>query len=300
VVHDGNKVVYFSWYAGASANISVYNNTISDSAVAITVGSGYVDSSIENVQIYNNDLSRGLKWSGAPTIHTDLTHVFAAHTNTQVTGLKIYNNYYHGACGTNTTTALFGEGLIVDPKYYNNLFVMDVNPGNCSNGMIYLKQDDGALITNNTFISADGVTAIELGGVTNAVVKNNLFNNGGLAIGPFSSASSVTESDYNLFSSGETFLNGSWSQLDLPTWKAAHETFELNSRTGSSLLDGNFKPQSGSPAIDHGVSLVDYFIADKAGVSRPQGAAWDIGAYEYVSGEGDIVAPASPSGLSVD
>jgi len=298
VVHDGNKVVYFSWYGGASANISVYNNSISDSAVAITVGSGYVDSSIDNVQMYNNDLSRGLKWSGTPTIHTDLTHVFAAHTNTQVTGLKIYNNYYHGACGTNTTTALFGEGMIIDPKYYNNLFVMDVNPGNCSNGMIYLKQDDGALIANNTFISTDGVTAIELGGVTNAVVKNNLFNNGGIAIGPFSSSSSVIESDYNLFSSGETFLNGSWTQLDLPTWKTAHETFELYSKTGSPLLDGNFKPQSGSPAIDHGVSLAGYFIVDKAGVSRPQGSSWDIGAYEY-SGT-DATSPAVPGGLSVE
>ena len=41
--------------------------------------------------------------------------------------------------------------------------------------------------------------------------------------------------------------------------------------------------------------IVDY---DIEGNSRPAGSIWDIGAYEY-TGAVDVIAPASPTGLSV-
>jgi hypothetical protein len=44
-------------------------------------------------------------------------------------------------------------------------------------------------------------------------------------------------------------------------------------------FDGHL--QSGSPAIDAGLNLSSFFIVDKDGKARPQGAAWDIGAYEF-------------------
>jgi hypothetical protein len=43
----------------------------------------------------------------------------------------------------------------------------------------------------------------------------------------------------------------------------------------------NFHLQSTSPAIGAGAVLSSLFTTDKNGVAR--GAAWDIGAYEYVS-----------------
>jgi parallel beta-helix repeat protein len=39
--------------------------------------------------------------------------------------------------------------------------------------------------------------------------------------------------------------------------------------------------QPGSPAIDNGAILSDIPTVDIAGTPRPQGASWDIGAYEY-------------------
>jgi hypothetical protein len=36
--------------------------------------------------------------------------------------------------------------------------------------------------------------------------------------------------------------------------------------------------------IDAGVTLETPYNFDRDGVSRPQGSAWDIGAYEYVDG----------------
>jgi hypothetical protein len=44
---------------------------------------------------------------------------------------------------------------------------------------------------------------------------------------------------------------------------------------------------------DQGTSMPSYFTTDKDGISRPQGSAWDIGAYEYRGG------PPAPTGVRV-
>jgi hypothetical protein len=60
---------------------------------------------------------------------------------------------------------------------------------------------------------------------------------------------------------------------------------------------------NGSPSINRGSDLsvvsginFNYDIENKI---RPQGLAWDIGAYEYSEFNDDTQAPASPQGLSV-
>jgi len=58
----------------------------------------------------------------------------------------------------------------------------------------------------------------------------------------------------------------------------------------------DFRLQSGSPLIGAGVVLSGV-TTDKNGVTRPNFPT--IGAYEYVSGGGDITPPAAPTGLSV-
>ena len=61
--------------------------------------------------------------------------------------------------------------------------------------------------------------------------------------------------------------------------------------------DGNFRLRSISPAIDRGASLAEV-TKDIAGVSRPQGTAYEIGAYEVGTGS-DSAAPAAPQGLTI-
>ena len=48
---------------------------------------------------------------------------------------------------------------------------------------------------------------------------------------------------------------------------------------------GDFTPLAGSPAIDAG-AFVDQVATDVAGGARPQGAGFDIGAYEFGVGTG--------------
>ena len=52
--------------------------------------------------------------------------------------------------------------------------------------------------------------------------------------------------------------------------------------------------------VNYNTSTHTIAYPKRTALNRPQGSAWDIGAYEYVSGENDIIPPASPSGLSVD
>jgi hypothetical protein len=42
------------------------------------------------------------------------------------------------------------------------------------------------------------------------------------------------------------------------------------------------KPLAGSPAIDSGVPIPSFVTVDFEGVTRPQGAGWDMGAFENV------------------
>jgi len=57
----------------------------------------------------------------------------------------------------------------------------------------------------------------------------------------------------------------------------------------------NFHLQSTSPAINTGANLSPTVVNDFDGITRPQGSAYDIGAYEYVSG---ATIPNAPSSLS--
>jgi hypothetical protein len=62
------------------------------------------------------------------------------------------------------------------------------------------------------------------------------------------------------------------------------------------VTDGGFKPMAGSPAVDHGVDLGSSFAGSIDNVLRPQGGAWDIGAYEV--GAAGPIPVAAPSLLS--
>jgi parallel beta-helix repeat protein len=69
---------------------------------------------------------------------------------------------------------------------------------------------------------------------------------------------------------------------------ADHNLFVDPQFVNSSAHD--FRLRAGSPAIDKGVSLSPV-ATDFDGLARPQGVAFDIGAYEYLEGTADTTAP---------
>lgn len=66
-------------------------------------------------------------------------------------------------------------------------------------------------------------------------------------------------------------------------------------------INRDFRLQNGSPAKDAGLTISS-FSYDKDSISRPQGSAWDIGAYEYAEAAPlpDTTPPSAPTGVTVN
>jgi hypothetical protein len=161
---------------------------------------------------------------------------------------------------------------------------------------------------NNVLYNVDPANGFALalynaswGAANNAKIKNNIFiGPGGLDYeawengGAYSMDSGLTgvETDYNYVTGNPA--NG------YPSRNTFSETHGINGGDPkfANLSNWDFHLQAGSPAINHGVTISN-FNFDKDNILRPQGSAWDIGAYEYVT-SGDTTAPASPGGLSVN
>jgi hypothetical protein len=68
--------------------------------------------------------------------------------------------------------------------------------------------------------------------------------------------------------------------------------------TSTTLGPQNLHLQSSSPMIDAGLTISG-LVSDHDGISRPQGAGFDIGAYEYFSGGSTVQRPNPPTNLAV-
>jgi hypothetical protein len=84
-----------------------------------------------------------------------------------------------------------------------------------------------------------------------------------------------------------------------PQWKQGMKV-DVRSSFADPLLDEDnlFKPRAGSPAFDRGEALVEV-KTDYAGISRPQGAAYDIGAHEG-KGSGATISLNDEEGAKVE
>jgi hypothetical protein len=194
-------------------------------------------------------------------------------TNTIIRNNKFYSNGTVEAKGA----AVIGRGDNI--LFYNNLIynnasspaALFVNYGEINNAQIY----------NNTFYGDTNVAiriANDFGNVTtNTVVKNNIFNNNGGAI-------VVSES------TGTVFEKNLCGGTGLGCTNVGDPQFDNAS-------GGVFTLQAGSAARNQGVALTAFFTTDFAGTTRPQGTAWDIGAYEYPEG-GGVTPTGNPIYLS--
>jgi hypothetical protein len=132
----------------------------------------------------------------------------------------------------------------------NNVAYNNVCYGNASGGIHvnYCAVSTG--IYNNTLTGNSG-PGLEIGsGSTGAVARNNILVGNSSAL---SNSGTSTTSDHNLLSGSASFVDAT-----------AHD----------------YRLQSGSAAIDAGATIA-LVTTDLLGVTRPQGTAYDLGAYEY-------------------
>ncbi len=181
-------------------------------------------------------------------------------------------------------------------KVYNNV----VYGPHTKNSLLALRNLDSGTATlyafNNTLVGG-GWGTLRVDGSPNSEIKNNIlacYQSGGSVFRIDGQISNANNINYNLYytpnstkpgmlgSSGKT-----WAE-----WTSAG--YETNGKQADPVFvnvsNKNFELAMNSSALDAGCSLSSQYSKDKAGVNRPQGNGWDIGAYEVVS----AVQPVQP------
>lgn len=219
----------------------------------------------------------------------------------------IYDNGRSGGSGIN------GDG-VQNSVIRNNLLYNNHASG------ISLYQIDGAdssknnVVENNTVLQAsDGRWALNIadGSTGNTVLNNILLSNhsfrGALSIDP-ASLTGLT-SDYNIMIDRVT-LNGGDTVISLASWKTTYgkDSHSFVSSAAQLFVDpatNDYRLSATSTALDRGTSQSAPAV-DLEGTARPQGAGFDVGAYERASGGGggDTISPsvtlnAPPPGATV-
>lgn len=162
--------------------------------------------------------------------------------------LHLYPTMTNSLIYSNTCTGTVLRGSIVQGssgnKYYNNLHY--------ANAQGLEVTGDSNLIANNSFYNnGGGAGCITVTGSTNSVNNNICFGN--------------TDNTINAGTTPASTLKNSTAN---PMWTNAPSA--------------DFTLIAGSPDIDSGLDLSASFTTDIVGTVRPQCAAFDVGAYEYV------------------
>lgn len=311
-ISHGGKIILYSFRASAS-NVNIYNNTLSNFIVGVTVGSAGtgVAEVLNGLNIYNNTISPGTNWNGCWQVttscdtwhHQDGIHIFAKqNANTQVLNARIYNNYIgdshsvytSGTVKSDMTAWIYTEGnpgTIISPWIYNNVMVAASGSGiNPTNAFYYLKETTGSKFYNNIIYGNGGAIGIYISSDSSVDMQNNIFYDLSQTVQYYGVATAPV-ADFNIHYSITTLgfedeLNTSYTTL--ANWQTIlggcpNSGNECSSSVSQPTLDGSYRPTvSDSVARDLGTDLSAYFTSDKSGTVRPSGSSWDIGAYEYV------------------
>ncbi len=154
----------------------------------------------------------------------------------------------------NRETGLFAQNG-PEIEVYNSVFA----------GNMY----EGVRMAQNRDVFADPVAR--------AVMQNNLFLSNGSWGRRFDAAGAdntdwVLTSDHNVF-----FENGNGNAV----WSAEDASTLTSDPQCVAPASGDFHLRASSPAIDSGRDLSTVFATDFDGASRPAGAGWDRGPYEF-------------------
>ncbi|MBW2528413.1 MAG: right-handed parallel beta-helix repeat-containing protein [Deltaproteobacteria bacterium] len=184
---------------------------------------------------------------------------------------------------------LFASQMHGVTQWYSN--VINLNNAQ-SNGLSFrrLTGTGTVEIYGNTVYSIRAWHTAQVTETPDPVIKNNIFfsTDAGTAFTLSDWAGDPANIDYNLHyspaSSDVVYFNGSgqtWSE-----WQGAgFDAHGINADPAvHDLAARDFRLTQGSPALDAGLALGAPYDVDVDGLARPQGAGWDLGAHEYVSG----------------
>lgn len=287
--HSHNMLYFARISAGISSNWNLYNNTLNYSSGPVIFGTGANNAIIDTVNFYNNTVNMGNQFSfpGGEHWHGDSIHIWADQSGAQVNNVKIYGNTFGPqhpmkvAEGNSANTAIiYVETATHNVWIYNNLFLSDPGYWSTDGAVVFNNKGAGATggkLYNNTFILKGGGNGMGFDTFPTIEMKNNIMIGARMGMVLFGSApTNKNQIDYNVYYG----IGMQWGDFyNWTSWRA--KGYDTHSYNANPFLDSNYVPRSGDTvAKDKGVSLSSYFTTDKAGTTRPQGSAWDIGAYE--------------------
>ena len=231
-------------------------------------------------------------------------HCYYIHHGTNIT---LRNNVARGMTGYGIH--VFDQRRSEDPPTFNRLIKDVVIEGNVAyeseqRSGIIIAASDGARVENviirNNVLFDNPVAGLNLTSDSKsiAVYNNTIYNNGQAGIlvyGAGSLQSLAIKNNLIDLGSQSSAKHIDNSRADVPLavdhnlyWPAPPKN---TNATDAAPITGNprfvnaaandFHLQSNSAAIDAGIAIAQV-ITDKDGVTRPKGAAYDVGAYEFV------------------
>ncbi|MCL4488722.1 MAG: right-handed parallel beta-helix repeat-containing protein [Chloroflexi bacterium] len=209
------------------------------------------------------------------------------------TNTSIYDNTAYGnSCGQDQRYA----GIAIEVSSQNNKVYNNLMYNNCHAG--YVTNSPSNQIYNNTFYGNTGYQVL-YGPWSGSIPVNNIFENnvfvvvgsGDIGIGDFGDTSSYNPLQNTFNYNAYYYMNGPdksnmvavVNNYSFSQWRGIGK--EANGILGNPLFvnapAGNFRLQKSSPVIDKGANVG--VSVDSDGNPRPEGAGYDIGAYEYAT-----------------
>jgi hypothetical protein len=312
---ETNEIAYLKEFGNEVTNVGISQASKQQHALYLCsdtnhaeVGWNYIHNNLScrAIQIYSSPLGGG--GTGDPTGHNQFD-------------ISLHDNLIHDdPCdGINIASVDPSQGKV---EAYNNLIYHvglgpDPADGEASYSCIRMAEDNNngstpsgnAEVYNNTLVDCgshvgtygwSGTLAIA-GGSVGLDARNNIAYQ---LSGEFFTNSGGTASGLTLAGSNNIWFGGNQAAPSWTTSNIIADPLFVNTSIN------NFHLQSGSPAVDAGITISSsnsfngYQVwngmpMDRDGVTRPQGSAYDVGAYEYFAGGSTVQKPNPPTNLKV-
>lgn len=272
--------------AGNTHHIRVQNSELRNAngmLIFSTEGPGFIE--IVNNRIHDAYVSKNPAYS----VTTGYYGMYVKFHNSLIEGNTIYNCSGYGI-------HLYGSGLnsVSDNIIRNNIFYntgFDDGGRNDAQSAVIISSGSNNQFYNNIVYGNPNVkngaavsVAYTNGGTNNQIYNNTIYGNAGAGIEVHISApGTVVRNNIVYGNGGGTIID--WGATG--TVQSNNLTIDPQFANASA---NDFSLRAGSPAIDAG-AMVSTVTTDIKGTARPQGAACDIGAYEYYTGSTPLPTP---------
>jgi len=263
---EGNPTIFIAVVANGQRQV-YSNNTIRNiKNVERVFNVACSDSVFHGNEIY------GLTWDNNNSVHPDIWQ--SIDDGSVATKVIIENNYVHDS--PNVQLGAMEGHTVSDWTWRNNIFAnmgtMYVHTGNFKffNNTFYR--------SGSTYQAAVYLYSTSSGNASGADFRNNLFvQDSTTGIAGVASGSVSWSHSYNFVANTDFTSRSGWSETG--GVNGGNPQF-VGPVTNCVTNKCNFRIGATSAAKDKGATLSG-FAVDMVSTARPQGAAWDMGAYEY-------------------